>query len=240
MVMFKLLMSIKGEMKMKKIIFLSLFINLILFAQTYKVEKVYGTVRALTNESDKWIEVKSGAELSPNTIISVEKNSSVKISNGNIAVTLKELSAITVSSIKQMNTEELLLALAMENVLNAPKKTNDNKSKSTAVYGKNEMEKNILLANSEFGIKRLNGAMQLAENGLKESAIVAAKEVYRKYPDTKLLANYRIYFADILFEKNLLEESLDEYNDILKLQLTSEQKDKLTKRVEEIKKKLAR
>lgn len=224
---------------MKKILILCLLFSLVTFAQSYKVEKVSGTVKALTNGSDKWIEVKSGTELSSNSIINVEKNSSVKISNGNITVTFKELSAVTISSIKKMSTEDLLLALAMENILSAPKKPNDNKSQSTAVYGKNEIERNPLITNNEFGIKRLNGAMQLAENGLKESAVIAAKEVYRKYPDTKSLVSYRIFFADILFEKKLFEEALDEYNDILKLQLTTEQNEKVTNRIDEIKRRIS-
>lgn len=224
---------------MKEILILCLLFSLVTFSQSYKVEKVSGTVKALTNGSDKWIEVKSGTELSANSIINVEKNSSVKISNGNIAVTFKELSAVTISSIKKMSTEDLLLALAMENILSAPKKPNDNKSQSTAVYGKNEIEQNPLITNNEFGIKRLNGAMQLAENGLKESAVIAAKEVYRKYPDTKSFVSYRVFFADILFDKKLFEEALDEYNDILKLQLSSKQKDKVTSRIDEINKRIS-
>lgn len=224
---------------MKKILILCLLYSLVTFSQSYKVEKVSGTVKALTNGSDKWIEVKSGSELSPNSIINVEKNSSVKISNGNIAVIFKELSAITISSIKKMSTEDLLLALATENILSAPKKPNDNKSQSTVVYGKNEIERNPLITNNEFGIKRLNGAMQLAENGLRESAVIVAKEVYRKYPDTKSLVSYRIFFADILFDKKLLEEALDEYNDILKLQLSNEQKEKVTSRIDEINKRIS-
>lgn len=224
---------------MKKFLILCLLFSGVILSQTYRIEKVSGTVKALTNGSDKWTEVKAGTELSPNSIIYVEKNSFIKISNGNIEVTFKELSAITISSIKQMSTEDLLLALAMENILSAPKKPNDNKSQSTAVYGKNEMERNPLITNNEFGIKRLNGAMQLAENGLKESAIISAKEVYRKYPDTKSLVSYRIYFADILFDKKLFEEALDEYNDILKLQLSTEQKEKVTNRIDEIKRRIS-
>ncbi|MGQ9797886.1 MAG: hypothetical protein ACUVRG_01130 [Ignavibacterium sp.] len=224
---------------MKKILIISLIFSVVAFSQSYKIEKVTGTVKALTNGSDKWIEVKSGTELSANSIINVEKSSSVKISNGNIAVTFKELSAVTLSSIKKMSTEDLLLALAMENILSAPKNPNDNKSQSTAVYGKNEIERNPLITNYEFGIKRLNGAMQLAENGLKESAVIVAKEVYRKYPDTKSLVSYRIFFADILFDKKLFEEALDEYNDILKLQLSTEQKEKVTSRIDEINKRIS-
>lgn len=225
---------------MKKVLLLLFTLSVIAYSQNFKIEKVTGNVKAITNNSENWIDVKVGNEFSPNTIISVDKKSSVKVSGDEVSVTLEENSAITLSSLKKMSTEDLLLALAMESILNAPRNNGKNKSQSTAVYGKNEFEKNPIVSNSEFGLKRLNGAKQLAENGLKESAVVAAKEVYRKYPSTKSLAEYRIFFADILYEKKLYEEALDEYNDIQTLTLSEQQKEKVSERIEEIKKKLAK
>lgn len=225
---------------MKKIIFLLVMISLNAFPQNFEIIKVNGKAKALLNSSDSWIELKSGSKLSANSIIEVDKNSSVKIVGENVSVTLNGSSAITLSSLKKMSTEELLLALAMENILSAPRKNKNNNSLNTAVYGKNDFEKNPVVSNDEFGLKRLNGAKQLAENGLKESAVVAAKEVYRKYPSTKSLADYRIFFADILYEKKLYEEALDEYKEIQTLTLSEQQKEKLSERIEEIKKKLAK
>jgi len=71
---------------------------------------------------------------------------------------------------------------------------------------------------------RLNGAEQLANSGLKESSVVFAKETYRKYPDTRQIPHYRIFFADILYEKGMYEETLGEYFEIEKLELTKEEK----------------
>lgn len=225
---------------MKKVLVILLLISSIAFPQKFKVEKISGTVKALTTDSEKWIELKSGIELPSNAIVNVEKKSQVKIIGNEVSVTLNENSAITLSSLKKMNTEDLVLALAMENILNVPRNNGKNKSQSTAVYGKNEFERNPVVSNDEFGVKRLNGAKQLAENGLKESAVIAAKEVYRKYPSTKPLADYRIFFAEILYDKKLYEEALDEYNDIQTLALNEQQKEKVNQRIEEIKKKLAK
>jgi len=83
---------------------------------------------------------------------------------------------------------------------------------------------------------RLNGVEQLANGGLKESSVVFAIETYRKYPDTKMLANYRIFFADILYEKGLYEEALGEYFEIEKLELTKEEKTEVESRVNAINK----
>ncbi|MBT8381736.1 MAG: hypothetical protein KJO59_05210, partial [Ignavibacteria bacterium] len=87
-----------------------------------------------------------------------------------------------------------------------------------------------------FGIKRLNGARQLSESGLTESAIVFAKETYRKYPDTKSDPSYRIYFANILYNKSLYEEALVEYKEISKLDLNEKQRNEVSSAIENIKK----
>jgi hypothetical protein len=123
-----------------------------------------------------------------------------------------------------MSTDELLLALAMEDMINAPKTNGKGNSGSTAVYGdKQGTGKNSELKEDDFGIRRLNGAMQLASNGLVESSVVFAKETYRKYPETRQEASYRIFFADILYEKGLYEEALGEYLDTQKLELSKDQ-----------------
>ncbi len=225
---------------MKKTILFMLLLSFITFAQKFEITKVNGKAKALVNGSDSWIDLKAGYELTANSIIEVERNSSVRIVSNDISVTLNGSSALVLTNLKKMSTEELLLALAMENILSAPRKNKDGNSRNTAVYGKNDFEKNPVVSNEEFGLKRLNGAKQLAENGLNESAVVAAKEVYRKYPSTKSHADYRIFFADILYEKKLYDEAMDEFTDIQKLNLSDLQKEKVTQRIEEIKKKLAR
>lgn len=223
---------------MKNLILILLLISTAAFAQNYKVEKVSGNVKALINGDDKWIDLKSGSELGMNSVISTEKNSSVKITSKDIIFNLKESSAISVSNIKKMSTDELLLTLAMEEILNAPRNKNKVKSDNTAVYGTQEGTVPVEMQSTDFGVKRLNGAIQLAENGMKESAIATSKEIYRKYPETKKLSFYRIFFAELLNEKGLYEEALDEYNDIKTLKLSNEEKNKVESAIDEINKKL--
>jgi hypothetical protein len=208
-------------------------------AQSFKVEKVTGSVKLQSAGEEKWIHVKVGESIGINSMLMTEKNSSVSISNGNSFFMLKESSAVLVSDIKKMTTEELLLALAMEDMLNAPRKKNKDKSHDTAVYGTNENGKKLNGAsNYEYGIKRLNGAMQLSENGFKESAVVAAKETYRKYPAVKEIPSYRIFFADILLNKGLNEEAYGEYVSISKLSLSEKEKADVEKKIAALKKKI--
>ena len=80
--------------------------------------------------------------------------------------------------------------------------------------------------------------MQLSENGFKESAIVAAKETYRKYPESKNNAAMRIFFADNLNDLGLYEEAYNEFNSIKNLSLSSPQKREVDDKLSFLSKKL--
>ncbi len=222
---------------MKKIILVLLLSAGLMFAQEYTVTKVSGDVKYQSGGNENWVDLKEGETIKHDAVISTGKNSSVKLSSNKLHFTLNESSAISVSSIKEMSTDELLLALAMEDMINAPKNNGNGKSGNTAVYGTDESNNDKLeLPAGEFGIKRLNGATQLAKSNMKESAVVVAKETFRKYPDTKLLSSYRIFFADILFEKGLYNEAFEEFNEIAELKLSDEEKLKVDEKTETIKK----
>lgn len=222
---------------MKKYVLVFLISVTISYSQSFHIENITGTVKVLLNGSDTWQLLKSNMQLDGNTIISTDKNSSINIKSDEILFKLGESSAITVSNIKKMSLDELVLALAMENVINTPRKKDNTKSDNTGVYGnKINTETIASLKSNDFGVKRINGAKQLAENGMKESAIITAKEVYRKYPDTKKEAATRIYFADLLFERGLYEESLDDYIEILSLSLTAEQNIYIKNKIDQINK----
>ncbi|MEJ2193289.1 MAG: hypothetical protein P8X73_00330 [Ignavibacteriaceae bacterium] len=220
---------------MKKLILISLFTGS-LFAQSFTVEKLSGDVKYQNGDSENWTAIKEGTKVNDDAIISTADNSFVELKGKDVRFKLNESSAVSVSSIKKMNIDDLILALAMEDIINAPKEINKS-SDNTAVYGTEAGQENTLLIKSDdFGIKRLNGAVQLAQNDLKESAVVAARETYRKYPETKSISSYRIYFADILYEKGLYEEALEEYSDIKKLDLTNTQQTDVNLKTESIQK----
>lgn len=224
---------------MKKIILFLLVFITVSFSQTFEVEKLSGTVKILSGNSNTWQDLNPKMKINSNSIISTDKNSYIKIKGSDIIFTLKESSAISVSNIKKMSLDELILALAMEDVINTPRKRGNERSDNTGVYGdKVNGETLKTLKSNDFGFKRLNGAKQLAENGMKESAIITAKEIYRKYPDTKKDTGNRIYFADLLYDRRLYEEAYDEFNEIKSLQLSNEQNSYVKNKLDEIGKKL--
>jgi hypothetical protein len=204
---------------------ISLFVfTATLFSQEYTATNIKGEVKYRQGMSEEWIELNEGIKITSDVFVSTDENSSVTLSGKHNSVTLGERSAVSVASIKSMSTDDLLLALAMEDMINAPKSEGNSTSKNTATYGDKENIKEVNTLHDDFGIRRLNGAVQLAKSGLVESAVVFAKETYRKYPDSKQLPYYRIFFADILNEKGLYEEALGEYLEIEKLQLSEDER----------------
>lgn len=211
-----------------------LFVSTVL-AQNFTVVNIKGEVKYRAATSEAWNDLKEGFNLQQNDFVTTGEKSSVQIKRSGQIFNLEEFSAVSLSSVKPMSTDELLLALAMENMINAPKKNGGKNSTNTAVYGDKEgEEKSIKMKDDNFGIKRLNGAVQLAKNGFKESSIIFARETYRKYPDSKQIPSFRIFFADLLFEKGLYEEALGEYLEINKLELKNEEKNQVEKRIKSI------
>lgn len=225
---------------MKKTLMIVLIITGYLTAQNFIVKNVNGDVKAQIGVNEYWQQVKNNSELDNQTTIMTAKNSDIVLMFGNEKIKINNSSIVSLKGIKKLSTDELLLALALENLINVPdKKDKTINSSNTAVYGKEiNGNKKVIIDKTDFGIMRLNGAKQLSENGYVESAIIQAMETYRKYPDTKVLSNYRIYFADLLIKKNLYEEALTEYNSIAGLSLSDKEKSHTEEQMTFLKKKL--
>ncbi len=204
-------------------------------AQTFKVEKLSGKASAQIGTSEKWTAVSVNESLPANSMVETGKNSFIRVDNGKIIFTLKGSSALPLANLKKMSLNDLILALAMEDMLNAPKKKQEANSKNTAVYGAQiNGIKSPVVETDDFGVKRLNGAVQLAESGFRESAVVDAKDTYRKYPAVKNIASFRIYFADVLAGLGLNEDAYDEYKQIQSLKLTSVQAKQVKNKMDEL------
>ncbi len=220
---------------MNKIIIILLLASTFLVGQEFKVEKVTGKVLLQKGVKENFTIIKKGDFLSGNDLVLTEKNSFIQLQKEGNRFVLNSNSALGLSYIRKISINDLLLALAMEEIRNVPKKSSNGIEKNTAVYGeKIKNSSTNVLSENRLGKMKINGAKQLAQSGFTESAIIVSKDTFRKYPETKLNFEDRIYFAELLEKLNLKNETLDEYNSIRKLPLTKLQKQLIDKRVEAI------
>lgn len=209
------------------------------FAQEYTVVKVIGTVKVLKGTSENWVDVKFNDKLSPNDVILTESKSSITILNDGQKFLLKDNAAIALNHLRKVTINELILALTLDEIRNVPKIKRNSLSKNTAVYGNEISEMDgTYISNNDLGEKKIIGAKFLSESGYKESSLIAAKEVFRNYPDISSNFNYRIYFVNILNDLGLFQETLSELNRISKFNLTNEEKAILNAKNEEINSKI--
>lgn len=223
-----------------KLLIISLLLSITVLAQDYKIISSSGKVKAQLNGSEEWVDVSKNIVITANSILFADNNAWIKLKGPNGDFLLRGPAAISAGHIKTMSLDDLLLALAMNEIMNAPRdKKNKNRSGNTAVYGTKEGDEiNLPLSNKEFGLIRLSGARQLSENGYTESAIVSAKETYRKYPSTQNNIEYRLYFAKQFEVKRLYEEAYNEYSEIKKLKLNEDQSKIVENKLESLGRKL--
>lgn len=223
---------------MKKLLLLLLCTGT-LFAQQFKVEDVKGTVKVLKGTSEIWEDVKRGDELSKDAFISVEDASLIILSSDGSRFKLANNAALGLDNIKEISLNDLLLALAQEEIYNVKDNQKESSVKSTAVYGENTDVARKKMPDSIIGERRLNGAIQLAENGYERQAVLYAKETMQKYPATQRMFDQRIIIINIITGLGLYEEALADLNGMKELNLTSEQLVMLNKKIDQISKLIA-
>lgn len=216
-----------------KILILLLLTSILINAQDYTVQKISGNVFVQKGFTEKIERVNVGDKLKSSDLIMTDENSFIHIVNkkGNSFI-LKSNSAVGINYLKKMSINDLILALTQEEIRTIPE--GKIKTPNTAVYGTEMSRRKLVSSQNLLGQKKINGAKQLAESGFVESAIVAAKETFRKYPATSNDFENRIYFADLITKIGLNDEAISEYNKILKIAQNNSQKELVSKKIEEI------
>ena len=218
------------------IILIIVILSTIVFGQQFKVDKIKGKVLVQRRTEEEFTQLKSGDVLNGDDLIITEKNSFIQLDKVGSKFILDENSALGLNYLKKISINDLLLALAMEDIRNVPKNKNNGIAKNTAVYGEETAVVNpIAVAQNSLGERKINGAKQLAQNGYQESAIIVAKETYRKYPSTSRNVDDRIYFANLLQNLKLNNEALEEYNIISNMELSNQQKKEVDQEIANIK-----
>lgn len=224
---------------MKMFIMLIAVFSLSLCAQEFQVSKVSGDVKVLRGTSEEWKSVEEGQTLLGSDLVQTGAHSFIQLNRDGAVFMLKGDAALGLGYIREVTLNELLLALATEEIRNIPTEEGSGGTRTTAVYGEDKSSNETAdITASEFGRKKLNGARILAETGFQESALIVAAETYRKYPVTKTLVEQRLYFADILIALELFDEAFRELHDIQKYASDEASLEEIQKRMESVKKEM--
>lgn len=222
---------------MKKLLLLLLF-SCVLRAQSFDVEKISGKVFYFRGTGDNLQELHPGDKLSAGDMLLTMDNSSVLITRGGQEFLLKSNSVLGMNTLRKISLDELLLALAMEEIRNVPRPKGRKDIKSTAVYGTDAGAAKAATVSRGLGEKRINGARQLADNGYSETSIIFARETFRKYPETRNNISDRIYFAEIMEKLNLPEEAYNEYSSISTLDISQSERQQIDQKMKKLSVKL--
>ena len=162
---------------MKKIICILFVLTINIAAQEYYVEKVSGNVQALIGTGEKWIEVTIGQKLHSTDLISTDAKSFIQITNKESRFILQSNSALGLSSIKKMTLNELLLALAMEEIRNIPKTKSNQSTRNTAVYGSEVSSGKLASVTvNDIGLKKLMAPGSLHKMDLRNRQSLLLKK----------------------------------------------------------------
>lgn len=168
-------------MKSAIMLFLTLVLNTT--AQEYTVKKITGNAKVLKGSSEKWESLKINDKLSVDDLVLTEKKSYLQLMNNDQTFFLKDDIAIGLNHLKNVSKNDLILALALDEIRNVPKLKRNGLSKNTAVYGSEiNVNENEAIKSYDLGLKKINGAKMLNESGYMESSIIVAKEVLEIIP----------------------------------------------------------
>jgi hypothetical protein len=208
-----------------KTIILILGLSISILAQQFTVENIVGEVKILSGTSEEWKSVQVGQQLIGSDLLLTDEKSSIRLKNDKGTFLINDNIAVGLKNIRKVSLNDLVLALALEDIRNVPKKKLNGDSKNTAVYGSEVKEtEDLEIKNEHLGYLKLNGAKFLHKNEFTESAIIVAKEVFRNFPSIANSFEDRLYFADLLNGLELHQEAASEYAQIQNLNISNVQK----------------
>lgn len=226
-------------MKYAAKLFVLMMVAIPLWASTYLVKSVRGTVEVRRGVSEEWKAIKAGDLLKPEDTMRTGKQSSAIIQLDGKQLTIPAQTMVDMSDFRQMNQEEFLLKLAMENILAVPPRENGIMAtpRTTILHGTDAGKENTdAQQRIEFGLMQLQGAKLLYDNAFYATSILKTKETFRLYPDLQERVEARLRVAAAFERMNLTKQAIEEYASLLSQKLSPEQKKTVQSSLERLRK----
>jgi hypothetical protein len=209
------------------------------WASTYVVKSVRGTVEMRRGVSEEWKAVKAGDQLKPEDTMRTGKQSSATIQLDGKQVTIPAQTMVDLSDFRQMSQEEFLLKLAMENILAVPPRENGTLAtpRTTILHGTDAGKENVGVPQPvEPGLMQLQGAKLLYDNSFYATSILKTKETFRLYPDLQERVDVRLRVATAFERMKLTKQAIEEYTALLAQKLSPEHKETVQSSLQRLRK----
>jgi len=184
------------------------------------IDSVEGDVFVRHGVEEEWVEASVGSTLRPEDSIKTGKNSSavLRLNDDSIYRIPAEI-IVDGADFRSMDREELLMRLAMEDMLSVPERMDDDRPvpRTTVLHGspRGRVAEDTEQINFETARFRINGARYLVEHDYRGTAVLKIRETLRLYPDGAYRINAMMLAAESLETLILLEEAARYYRTIL-------------------------
>jgi hypothetical protein len=199
-----------------------------LWASTYVVKSVKGTVEVRRGVAEEWKALKAGDQLKPEDTMRTGERSSAIIQFDGKQLLIPAQTMVDLADFRQMSQEEFLLKLAMENILAVPPRENGTLAtpRTTILHGSDAGKENLNAQQRiEMGLMQLQGAKLLYDNAFYATSILKTKETFRLYPTLHERVDARLRVATAFERMKLAKQAIEEYTALLAERLSVEQRE---------------
>jgi hypothetical protein len=184
------------------------------------IESVYGSVQIRHGVEENWVRAAGGMVLRPEDSIRTGSESRVVLRHDDGTVyRIPEETIVDGTDFREMDRDELLLRLAMEDMLSVPDRIDDEWPipRTTVLHGSprgrtgnGSFEADVALA--EY---RINGARYLIGQNYSGSAILKIRQTLRIYPEGEFRIGAMLLAGESLERMSLYEEAARYYRTAL-------------------------
>jgi len=184
------------------------------------IEHIEGEVHVRHGVAEEWTEVSVGSILRPEDSIKTGRNAMAVLRRDDGTVYRVPAEAIVDGSdFRGMDRDELLLRLAMEDMLSVPDRIDEDRPvpRTTVLHGSprrrvDEDTAEVDLMSARF---RINGARFLIDQDYRGTAVLKIRETLRLYPEGEYRIGAMMLAAESLESMELYEEAARYYRTVL-------------------------
>lgn len=184
------------------------------------LERFEGDVQVRQGVAEKWSEIVPGLKLRPEDTIRTGRNAfAVLRRDDGVRYRIPPETIIDGADLRNIDREELLLLLALEDMLSVPDRINEDRpvSRTTVLHGspRARMSEDVIEADPTAAQFRINGAKFLISQNYHGTAVLKIRETLRLFPGGEYRTGAMMIAAESFERMELFEEASRYYRTVL-------------------------